>query len=259
MSNATAYANGCVGNAPAFQFYADDFFAGTRDMTCEEVGAYMRLLVWQWTKGPIPDDKRDKVERYVGADWVLIETVLAEKFEKQGSEWRNRRLEQIRIEQAEYRERKSEQARQAANKRWGNNADSNADAYADAMRTQCTPSPTPTPSRIDVESKTTIDIDQGKFGEIERRAVSVCRALRAKSVGDRLLAWRCAVLSSTCYSEHWLFDAVTAVEQGKSKRKPWAYFTRCLREGAKAIDRDFDADSRCVPAPPESVMELMKA
>ena len=246
-------------NAPAFQFYADDFYAGTRDMSGDELACYIRLMCWQWTKGPIPDDKRDKLERYVGFDWGLIESVLIEKFAKTGSEWRNTRLEQIRIEQAERRERKSEQAKQAANKRWGNDAGGNADAYAPAMRTQCTSSPSPSPRRIDVESKATIDIDQEKFGEVERRAVSVCRSLRAKSVGDRVLAWRCSALSLTNYSEHWLFDAVTAVEQGKAKRKPWAYFTRCLREGAKAIGRDFDADCKLVPAPPEATMQLLGA
>lgn len=42
--------------APAFQFYADDFLAGTCDMSATEVGAYIRLLCFQWSKGPIPSD-----------------------------------------------------------------------------------------------------------------------------------------------------------------------------------------------------------
>ena len=39
------------GRAPAFQFYADDFLAGTMTMTNEERGAYISLLCLQWSKG----------------------------------------------------------------------------------------------------------------------------------------------------------------------------------------------------------------
>ena len=41
---------------PAFQFYADDFLAGTADMTQPEVGAYILLLCHQWGRGEIPAD-----------------------------------------------------------------------------------------------------------------------------------------------------------------------------------------------------------
>lgn len=41
--------------APAFQFYADDFIGGTVDMSAEEVGAYIRLLCYQWGRGAIPE------------------------------------------------------------------------------------------------------------------------------------------------------------------------------------------------------------
>jgi len=40
-----------------FPFYSDDFITGTLDMTCEEVGAYIRLLCYQFGKGAIPSDE----------------------------------------------------------------------------------------------------------------------------------------------------------------------------------------------------------
>ena len=40
--------------APAFQFYADDFLAGTLEMSQEEVGQFIRLLCHQWNRGSIP-------------------------------------------------------------------------------------------------------------------------------------------------------------------------------------------------------------
>src|SRR5579884_2249228 len=42
--------------APAFQFYADDFVADTVGFTAEEVGAYVRMMCWQWKQGAIPSD-----------------------------------------------------------------------------------------------------------------------------------------------------------------------------------------------------------
>ena len=42
--------------APAFQFYVDDFLGGTYWMTNEQVGAFIRLLSYQWTKGGLPDE-----------------------------------------------------------------------------------------------------------------------------------------------------------------------------------------------------------
>ena len=42
--------------APAFQFYVDDFLGGTYWMTNEQVGAVIRLLSYQWTKGGLPDE-----------------------------------------------------------------------------------------------------------------------------------------------------------------------------------------------------------
>jgi Protein of unknown function (DUF1376) len=50
---------------PAFQFYASDFIASTADMTCREVGAYIRLLCYQWEHGGIPNNLA-KVARITG-------------------------------------------------------------------------------------------------------------------------------------------------------------------------------------------------
>lgn len=38
---------------PAFQFYADEYLAGTIAMSLAEVGAYIRLLCYQWLNGDI--------------------------------------------------------------------------------------------------------------------------------------------------------------------------------------------------------------
>jgi hypothetical protein len=82
---------------PAFQFYVDNFVEGTCDLTPHDVGCYMRLLCFQWTRGSIPDDVA-KLERIVGG--TVSADVLA-KF-KDG---KNARLEREREKQSIWREK----------------------------------------------------------------------------------------------------------------------------------------------------------
>ncbi len=84
--------------APAFQFYSDDFVAGTCDLSAEEVGCYIRLLCLQWNRGSIPVQDRVKLDRIAGCK--VSDDVLA-KFCADG---KNARLESERDKQAAYRE-----------------------------------------------------------------------------------------------------------------------------------------------------------
>lgn len=68
--------------SPSFQFYADDFLAGTCDMSMEEVGAYIRLLCAQWSKQKLRDDAQILM-RIMGAtpqEFDRIWPVLSPKF-----------------------------------------------------------------------------------------------------------------------------------------------------------------------------------
>ena len=42
-----------------FPLYIQDFTVGTMDMSAEEVGGYVRLLIYQWDKGAIPSDPKE--------------------------------------------------------------------------------------------------------------------------------------------------------------------------------------------------------
>lgn len=75
---------------PAFQFYVDDFIGGTCDMTAEDVGAYIRLLCFQWGRGSIPEEKA-KLDRIAGCE--VSADVLA-KF----PDGKNHRMELVRAE-----------------------------------------------------------------------------------------------------------------------------------------------------------------
>jgi uncharacterized protein YdaU (DUF1376 family) len=144
--------------APAFQFYADDFLAGTSDMSAEEVGGYIRLLCHQWTKGGIPNDpdRAGRMATLLGSPslgYVLAKFSLCDD-----GMLRNERLEQVRAEQEAYKLRQASSGRNGAQKRWskcqndGNpNGNPNGVAIATPMATpmakawpqDSSPSPTP--------------------------------------------------------------------------------------------------------------------
>lgn len=94
--------------APAFQFYADDFLAGTAEMTDSEVGLYVRLLCAQWSRGGLPNDT-DELLRFSRGSTTLQAERVRRKFEV-GDDGllRNLRLESEREKQTEWRRKSSE-------------------------------------------------------------------------------------------------------------------------------------------------------
>ncbi|MBC8386239.1 MAG: DUF1376 domain-containing protein, partial [Gammaproteobacteria bacterium] len=108
--------------APAFQFYASDFDSATRSWLPEEVGVYIRLLSSQWITGPLPIDLR-RLSLIAGVSKDEIEIIwetVGPKFIKTPDGFINERLEKIRQDQFEFRERQSQAGRKGAEKRWGN-------------------------------------------------------------------------------------------------------------------------------------------
>jgi len=137
-----------MGKPPAFQMYAADFYMDTNDWSVEEVGIYTRLLMSAWVNGSIPSDTR-KLARIAGCGmkkfntaWCKVESKwnfltpqggpksdIVEDF-RDTSRLINPRMEEVRKNQAKYRESQKEKA----NKRWGNSsAGVDAGGYAGAM------------------------------------------------------------------------------------------------------------------------------
>lgn len=66
---------------PWFSFYPADFLSSTADMDPACVGAYIRLLAWQWVRGIIPSDPAILARICGGFDpqwWALIRPRLIE-------------------------------------------------------------------------------------------------------------------------------------------------------------------------------------
>ena len=155
--------------APAFPLYADDFLAGTADMSAEEVGGYIRLLCHQWTKGGLPNDP-DRLARMAGLigspslGYVVAKLTLCPD-----GLLRHPRIEAIRAESDAWRAKQAASGASGAAKRWGarrTDGKPNGDPIGEPMATPLappmangwpndgspspSPSPIPTPDAIDV-------------------------------------------------------------------------------------------------------------
>lgn len=106
---------------PAFLFYPDSFLGGTVLFTCEETGAYIRLLCYQWDLGFLPNSV-EKLAELARCSQYSINAILF-KFEIcDDGKLRNKRMEAERIKQAEYRAAKSSNGKTGAYKRWNGTA-----------------------------------------------------------------------------------------------------------------------------------------
>ena len=135
------------GRAPAFQFYADDFLAGTMTMTNEERGAYISLLCLQWSKGFVTELD---IQRICLGMPTHSHGICQSKFQADPeSRYRNLRLE---VERSKQKERSQKQT-DIANLRWKKDANAmpthyqeDAKAYAKSIPEVCSPSPSPSPT-----------------------------------------------------------------------------------------------------------------
>lgn len=129
---------------PAFQFYADDFLAGTIFMSNEERGLYITLLCRQWTQGHVT---RDEVER-LGSTVVQpsINHVLTKFQADEDGNLRNARLEIERGKQNAFRALQSAKGKASAQARL-NRGSTVVQPEGEPEANSPPPSPSPSPSK----------------------------------------------------------------------------------------------------------------
>ena len=101
--------------APAFQLYAADFYMDTASWTCNQIGAYIRLLMYEWINGALPPEL-SHLSRIAGIDirnmQKMWSAVLAKKFILDDANMLvNPRLEIEREKQYNYRKSQEESGR----------------------------------------------------------------------------------------------------------------------------------------------------
>lgn len=179
-------------NAPAFQFYVDDFLGGTVHMSCEEVGLYVRLLCLQWSHGVITDRHIRAFAGTVSPESVTF--VLTEKFAQVEGGYQNARLEQVR---------ETSIARREAGSRGGSNRQANLQAKrlanneANDLANECPPTPAPTPTPAPEPSPESISKAAASFAaaakeDLDLREVDrlTRELLRVRPILDRAFAFR---------------------------------------------------------------------
>ena len=80
---------------PFMQLYVSDFVGDTLQLSTEQIGAYMLLLMAMWNAGgSLPDDdaKLARVARLSAKKWRVISADLLTFFEREGGEIGHRRL-----------------------------------------------------------------------------------------------------------------------------------------------------------------------
>ena len=122
---------------PYFPLYTSDFISDTIDLSNEEMGAYIRVLMYSWQKGKF---SLDKIVRVIGD--VEIWEAISHYFREEDGLWFNPRMERERMKAREKHEKAVVRAKAGADARWSpsSNATSNATSIptsnAQAMPTQ---------------------------------------------------------------------------------------------------------------------------
>ena len=93
---------------PAFLFYSNDFYSGTRMMLPEERACYIDLLIYQHQNGIIPNNPKRLLMFCVGVDEATLKATLETKFELTPDGWVNRVLEKVVTEREKYTKSQSE-------------------------------------------------------------------------------------------------------------------------------------------------------
>jgi uncharacterized phage protein (TIGR02220 family) len=103
-----------MSNPPAFQLYAADFYMDTATWENEDVGAYLRLLLYEWINGGIPVDtyKLSKIVKISERKFKKTWENLSPKFHLNGNGmYINDRLEEEREKQRKFRELQSQKGK----------------------------------------------------------------------------------------------------------------------------------------------------
>ena len=134
----------------ALPLFGDAYMADTRHFTLAEHGAYLLLMMIAWrSEGCNLPDNDKRIAAMLGttvAKWAKMKPVVMAPWKLSDGYWTQGRLTKER----KFVDEKRTKNFQAANSRWGgksleNQEPPDANAYADAMQTQCPYSPTPLP------------------------------------------------------------------------------------------------------------------
>lgn len=107
---------------PWMPLYCDDMIGSTADMSCEELGAYFRLLCHIWVRGPIPLDETVicRIASTKKSVWRRISNRFSPTTRDDGTPGLSQtRLERERLRRHAFASERAESGRKGAAARWG--------------------------------------------------------------------------------------------------------------------------------------------
>lgn len=93
---------------PAFLFYGQDFYGGTRIMLPEERACYVDLMIYQHQNEYIPNDLKRVLMFCSGVNEATLIATLEAKFKQCEKGWYNERLKKVIEERENYSKKQSE-------------------------------------------------------------------------------------------------------------------------------------------------------
>jgi len=99
---------------PAFPFYAQDFLVGTLHLSCQETGAFIKLLAYQWINLGIPKNRLGSI---LGSGWDSVWLCISDKFIEKDGVLFNERLEMEREKRAQFKQKQAENGKKGGRPR----------------------------------------------------------------------------------------------------------------------------------------------
>lgn len=205
--------------APAFQFYGADFVSDTLDLTTEQKGAYLLLLIHQWQRGFVPQspEARAQIAGVPAARMGAIWAALGDRFRASENGFQNRRLERVREDARLYHEGRSTSARVAAETRWAQKSDASRNANAlrthqrgnaDASVRQCHKPTDAMPQNAPPVSSLQLDLLRKSFPEKMRPDLDgyLAAAATENKTGKIALSRQCSLLRALAAEREKLED-----------------------------------------------------
>lgn len=156
---------------PAFQFYPGDWLSSSRvqAMSIEAEGVYIRLLCYQWQDGSIPDDIQtlSRLSKISLSKMKGVWKQVAPCFDLAMAPGRiaNKRLETVRNQQFEYRNRQAEHGKHGADIKKG----SLKGSLEGTAKGNASTSPSSSPSPSSLSPKGNIGKGEGDLPTTEKR------------------------------------------------------------------------------------------
>ena len=152
--------------------YIGDWDGDTMHLTCEEDGAYGRLIRSYWRNGPPADDdaKLARIVRMELRQWRRLRSTLVLFFTVEAGVWRHKRVDMELIRWTEKRERAIERARKGGEAKAASSRKIGASSTQQALLAGCTSA-----SSTTVDGSASQSTRSARFSNLDFRSLAVMR------------------------------------------------------------------------------------